>query len=440
MRYQTVHAVLADSALIISRNRKVETVSYHQTPIMTYADMFTLAIEHDITHVWIMPGVQYMVTDTNEQWDVFSSNAGYARIQRKLPDGKMSRQVKIGDPERGRWLWQIDSPMDILAAVYYLEQVLDVPCEWSPGHMATDVVRQLNHSARRASWVKEATANLFELPFNDAAQDIIWKSALLESDLGLYLHQFDKRSSYLSACGDLYVGEGDPVHLTPGSNVPPIDTSLPGIYRVFVDGNRGVFDNAALPAIATTGWITADLLAFAKRQGYTVNVSEAWQWTEKHKTLATYADTIWNGRKAFKDEKRFPHTTGRENAEATMKEVALIGTGKFASEKSGAFRQPYWWAAVVSKARIIMLANMHKAYAAGHTPVLAYSDSVYYLSTDPNPESAVPEIYTCGSAKTGLGQFRCEGTWEVDQALVDVFKKNESAIVGYLNRREVYHG
>lgn len=392
---------------------------------MSLTDLATHALRNGYTHCWCMPGVKVDMS-VGPEWDVFSSQwedeneVKYPMFSRVRYRGRKSQEVKIGFPEYGRWGWELDSPETLRTTVGYLEQVVQIPVEWSPGHMGTELVVHLNRTAKRQEWVRETTINLFDLPFKQTASknggDLYWKTEKLEQvQPGYYLHQFDKRSAYLSTCSGLYLGAGDPVHVDGEYN-----TTLPGIYRVTALPGRSCFDDANLPAIIATEWVTDDVLVYAIEQGYEAVIHEAWQWTEKHQTLRSYAEKLWNGRNAFRTGvDRFPHELARENAHSTMKEIALIATGKFGSTRTSHFQRPDWWAKVVGKTRVNTCRNLYKFYERGFTPVLLYSDSVYFVSSDPNPRTAIPGIL---DRENDLGGYRHEGTWRVTPKLIEKFQ------------------
>jgi hypothetical protein len=440
-----LHAVLTENALVIADHRTIRTIPVNELPT-SIASVCDLANAHDVTHVWIMPGLPIAMIASDETWDVFSSwtasrddsETGATRSQEDMyqlwlagenhplftrmwkrgrKSDPMCRQVKIGFPERGDWVWNITSPIDILAAISYLEEVLHVVVEWSPGHIGTELVKHLNRTANRQAWIRETSIDLFSLPipWHKTARDIVWSNPSIAQYQGLFLYQFDKRSAYLSSCPGVYVGAGDPVHAT-----EQIDTTLPGVYRVTVSEQGGLFDDVMLPAILTTEWITDDVLTYACSQGYTIDVHEGYQWEEKHKTLESYAKKLWESRHVFRtDTARFPHEQGRKNAENTMKEIALIATGKFASKKKASrFMRPDWWAKIVGKTRVNILRNLKTFAERGYMPVLIYSDSLYFVSDNPNPREAIPGIL---AREHELGGYRHEGTWTITPELVEAF-------------------
>jgi len=445
---KTRHAVLTSDTLMINEGRRIRKVKA-ASPSWFAHELYDLVRSAGVTHVWIMPDVPVNLT-VPPDFDVFATYEDeentrpmFARIYRKGVYG----EVKIGWPDNGDWRWDIAEPVNVLAAIWYLEQELGIPVEWSPGHMGTELVKHLNRTQRRAEWVRDTIVDLFKLPFKrtsaGAGGDLKWKTGHIadierghELETAIYIHQFDKRSGYLSACGDLYVGAGDPVHIT-GS---PIDTTLPGVYRVSILDTAGSpFDDRTLPSIVAAEWVTADVLRYATQKGYSLSIHEAYQWEEKHKTLASYAEKLWSGRRAFREKtEAYPHKAGRENAENTMKAIALVATGKFASEKkSGRFRQPYWWSSVVGKMRVLTLANILKIFInTGLCPALLYCDSVYYVTAERDPQKAVPGIFDCGR-KDGLGAFRHEGTWKVTPEMIEQFKTEKpGSIQKYLEHTE----
>jgi hypothetical protein len=462
----TRHAVLTENALIIALpGRRVQTIALnapvYNAPVYNIKAIADLANLHDVTHVWTLPNYPVDMALSDEQWDIFTywtqsgeDEHGERRSQQELfemwiagknepiftsllrrgpKNDRMCRTVKIGHAP-DYWGWTVTGPFDILAAVSYLEETLDIPVEWSAGHMGTKLVEKLNTSERRAAWIAPVeSVDLRSLPCNYAARDILWHRPLTSADAGLYLHQYDKRSAYLSACPGLSVGIGEPVHYE--GNVTSV---LPGIYRVAIRYRPPIFDGEQLPAIDNaTEWMTDDQLAYAREQGYDIQVKESWRWAEGRRVLESYARKLWDSRATFRtDTARYPHAQGRENAEATMKLIALMSTGRFASRKATQLIRPDWWAKVVGKTRVNILRNLAKFAEQGYKPVLIYSDSLYFLSETPDGAAAVPGIL---ARADGLGGYRHEGTWTVTPDIIEMFAtKKPAGIQGYLENAPRY--
>lgn len=443
----TSHGVLTDSSLVFctftEQGRKVQKLAIETTP-ESIADVCNLANTHSLTHVWIMPGTKLsekvtrdFVEVPGDTWDTFTSYTGddktpqekrfpmFSRIWRKNTSGQYGRTVKIGYPWRGSWNWRIDSPVTMLATIDYLERTLQVPCEWSPGHMFMELVRLLNKTANRQSWLRESTIELKSLPFNKAARDLVWKvDELVITPDGeeWYLIEFDKNSQYLAACRGVNVGAGDPEHITECSH---IDTTLPGIYRVTVNPGASIFNGETLPLVHINSyekpleWMTGDILTYAISQGYEITIHECYQWQEKHRALESTALAIWNARHSLAtDTASYPHKQGRENAYNTVKVVALVGVGKFAYKKATRFLRPDYWSDIVGKARETMLRKLHTLQGQGYTPVFIYADNLYFLSHDKNPETAIPGLM---EREDKLGGFKCKSTLLVTPEIINAF-------------------
>lgn len=433
------HAVLySPGSLMIYDKKQLKVLS--ALNCVSIVDVYNVARHHGITHIWVYPTHPFIDTHCNDEtYDTFTSYDDesntipkYTRIFQKAVYG----QVFIGFLSGSDWGWTIETPLDVLATIDYLQEVLGVVVSWSPGHVATELVKHLNGTAKRQLWVRPEQVNPYSLPIMKSATDLFFNFRVAPDVEGMYLHQYDKKSAYLAACLDLFVGAGDAVHVVGDT---PIDTKLPGVYRVTATLEREeTFIDRFLFPLLQDKWVTSDILEYAQYKGYQVTIHEAHQWIEKHKTLARYAEVLYNSRNVFREQvTRFPHVNGRNNAETTLKDITLRAGGKFASKKyHGGFSHPYWFMAMVGKNYTTMLAHVNKVLEkSGQAPVLAYNDSLYYLSTDSNPLTACPTLFTCGRAN-GMGKFKHEGTWIVTPELIETFNTAKWAgeIVTVLNK------
>lgn len=446
----TRHAVMTDTHLVFvqitGEQKKVHRVSLQNAPCHV-GDICTLANQQNITHIWLAPGshlsrsADQLLSSTPDEWDTFFSNSEqdgsgfpmFGRVWLKGASDKEGRTVKIGFPEHGRWEWDEEkNALNLLGAIHYLQSELQIPVEWSAGHMATEQVKMLNRRAKRQEWTREATIDLKSLPFNKSARDLIWKTERLAGlETGLYLHQFDKNSSYLAACTGVQVGAGDPVHVT---DTTEMDCNLPGIYRVTFNVASSIFDGQTLPLIITTDWITHNVLQTARKYGYEVAIHEAYQFPEKHRTLETWANALWTVRTRLKSQSEdYPNERARALAYGVVKDVALIGVGKFASKKTSQFLRPDWWASIVGRARATMFYMLSELHKKSYMPVLIYNDSIYIVSPDPIPETAGPDFYTRAGK---LGGYKHEGTLLITDEVVEAFHKlSPGKLVEWLNDR-----
>ncbi len=437
------HAVIDDKCIyfcdLVDGQRRMRRV-----PIATprqLEDVYALAREHALSHLWVLPG---SVIDGNDEEFYTTLPDGYklfvARVNKKnqasqatsfrLHKPGMYGAVYVGFPVRGRWQWdQIEKPLDILSGVLYLEQALSTAIQWSPHHIGMALVKQLHADAKKQAWVRESEIDLMTLPFNRAAADVIWSRPLRPEDVGKWIHHYDKNSAYLSACQGVSLGCGTPVHKT-----EDINTALAGIYRVSYEVGLN-WDLEALPPIITTEWVTQDVLKFALEHGYKVTIHEAWQFEESHQLLRTWASELWNTRASLKDASSdYPYEPGRLNAYHTIKEIALIGIGQFATDKyAHQFLRPNWWADVVGKARITLLYNLTNYEDQLNTPFLIYSDGLWFASDTAKPELAVPGILRRAGQ---LGGYKHVYSVQCMPEMVEKSQRlNESQLVSYIHRR-----
>jgi hypothetical protein len=176
----------------------------------------------------------------------------------------------------------------------------------------------------------------------------------------------------------------------------------------------------------------------ARTLGYTITVHEGYQWEEKHRTLEPWAYTLWKARAALHPQYgnliSYSHDRCRDNAYHTIKRVALLGVGKFASKKkSSRYLRPDWWALVVGRARATMFRRIEQLRQTGHTPVLVYNDGIFFVSENPDPVTAVPGLTDKWDK---LGGYKHEYTLPIDTALIERFHTlSPGLLIEYLNEQ-----
>jgi len=415
-----MHGVLTDTQLVIPRRGAFEVAQPQDL-----GDICAIGNQYDVNHVWVLPGtwlsgsidLEFVERTSAETWDYFVSKDDtldrpmFARIWQRGGRGREGRAVWIGFAEYCRFGWEdIRDPQVLLDTVSCLEKAVGVPVRWSPGHIGVELIKKLNEG-KRENWVRESTLDLKSLPFNRAARDLIWKTVDLGAlRKGLYLHQYDKNSSYLAAATGVQLGAGDPVHVELVE-----DATLPGIYKVRFELAESPYTGVVLPAVINTDWVTPDIISMARTLGYRIDILEAWQFVEKHRTLESWAKALWEARALLREQ------SGESAALAyrVVKQIALIGVGRLASKKTSQFLRPDWWACIVGRARATLFRKIEQLRLAGHVPLLIYNDSVYYLSSDPDPVSAIPGILE----KSGsLGGYKHEWTFRVDDDIIEAFR------------------
>lgn len=299
-----------------------------------------------------------------------------------------------------------------------LEQQLDVPCKYGNWWIARELlVRQW---LGKPEVIRDTTTDLRDLPFMRAAYDLDHRRVLEPYMIGWTVHHFDKHWAYGAACRSVKLGIGDPVHLIDQGDGTEITAGLPGIYRVSwgLWNDESTFNGVKFPHIIDPRqeWITNDLLEYARSHGIGIKIHEAYLFENYTRILDKWAEKIWNARQYFHDQQGPPSLKEANDAAYwEMKDIALKGVGSFATSKDKHagidLIHPNWWADVVNKARVNVLANIEKC---GMAPLLIEVDGLYFVTRDTNWRTAVPGLnLTPGK----LGAYKHEGSCTLTEEL-----------------------
>lgn len=288
------------------------------------------------------------------------------------------------------------------ATIAALESVLHVPCQYSSWWIARRLLQDCWKNNPRV--IRDTTFDLRDLPFTDAASDVAWRRELTPDMIGKWCHHVDKNSQYLSA-RSVYTGIGDP-----GYASGPVTPGRPGIYHVTGVGvyDGSTFDGKFYPQIIEPGqeWVTNDVLLYALHYGYEFTVTEAWVFEDYKRVLETWALRLWNARAALKGV--------NDEAYREVKHIAVVGNGGWATSKEKKRTEgwdlihPNWWADVVGKSRVNMLANLAK-YG---SPLAVETDGVYFVSSHASVVRAVPGILDRAGE---LGGYKHEGSFQITE-------------------------
>jgi hypothetical protein len=415
------HAVITEQGIsaISLTARKVEKYTL-PCPITNIMDAWKVGKDTGITHFWVMPGTELdnssAMFANSEDYKVFATyddeQQEFPRFARCKKDGYevyMGRVQQFG--------WEVQTPLDILSTVDYLTRLLGTDIVWSPsyvgkavfkkGYSTTDVLRNR---------VRESTVDLRQLPFTEAAGAVYWKRGGLETlQPGHYLHHVDRNSSYLATCKSVYTGVGDPVHLVAGDS--PILGTCAGIYRVTWNVGESPFNGRDLPVIIRDSqeWVTQDLLQLAIKQGYDLDIKEAWIFEQSHQLFRKWADKICDVREALKtDVVSYPYERGRINAYNTDKAIAVATIGSFANKEVKQFIRPNWNADIVGKARVTILNTLNKFQK--YHPVLACADDIWFLSPHGDIQTAVSDVLVRSES---VGGYKPKHTVKVIPQIVE---------------------
>ena len=430
MTNQHKHAVLTGTRMYTLAG---DALAWEAICIPSLSCAWQEAQTRGITHLWVMPGSE--IEDMGREW-LECDARDYSVFVRSTPSGKpvtgrcrrrdrRGHEIIVHYPQRAGFPWSIETPADILFAIDYLEKQLGVIVEWSPKHIARELLTTL--WAKKPEVVADAPRDLRDLPFGQAAYQLSFQRAITPDMIGKHVHHLDKNSDHFSAAGYVDTGYGDPIHLEGGI----ITAGLPGIYRVTwsLCNTGNFFDGIMLPTIIDPRqqWITNDVLKFAARHGYEMKIKEAWIFSKYARVLGEprktggLAKMIWNARQALNPSlATLSNETAQYNAYDTCKGMATTLVGAFNTNKAThldiRWIHPNWWADIVGQARVAELANLEK-YCAANPPIIIEADALYIISADPDPATAIPGIL---DRSDKLGGYKHCGTCELTQAMYDL--------------------
>jgi hypothetical protein len=270
--------------------------------------------------------------------------------------------------------------VETLATVTYLEDVLDVPVQWSSQSIGiAKLQKQYASTNRLRGYLEPSSRDLRELPFRQADHDLLYVGNLNGIE-GTIIHMFDKEAAHPSAASHMTTGVGTPEHIEGHA-----DPKQPGIYHITWRSNGSKFDGATLPPLfdRPEQWTTQPMLKFALLKGYEVKVHEAWVFQQNHKLFDKWVAELWEARLRLRVAAHYQCEPARYTAEMFVKQIMN-------STISAA--RPNWWADMVGVARLAMLLNIEKYAGLGFYPALIYHDAVAYVSSIADHSVAIPRF------------------------------------------------
>lgn len=393
---ETRHAVLEDNGVftrLVWVDQKTRTLVKRviDRPLLHISALWEWSQMHNITHVWIMPDT---VPD-QKGWDFVRPEEGYnvfsplyfdaerpekPRSARCWCEGAHKYQIIVGFPHREPWSLPVASHLDVLATVDYISQVLPIEMQWSPPSMGISLLESYYSKTIREKAFLKKPENVEKLPFKEADRDIDWASRFSEKEIGQYLHLYDKNSAHPAAASYMMCGVGTPLHVT-----GRVEPKTPGIYRVRWSSGGSLYDGACLPMVIELDkeWVTQNVLKLALREGYLVDVLEAYVYEKQHRIFNKWASDLWLARHALQDKTLFPYEVGRGFARDVVKAVM--------NHTISAYRDD-WWAQMVGTSRAAILSNMGVLGRQGYFPKFVYRDTLAYVSPIPRADLAIPGI------------------------------------------------
>jgi len=310
-----------------------------------------------------------------------------------------TRRLVLVFPEYAGWDWEISDARSLLATVTYLDQVLgrsffDVP------HLAAHQLLTELVGDQLATWIRSCSVDLHSLPGSNGSpsphlmttRDLTWMRPLtLVEQRERYLHKYTHLSLLLEAAMNVRLGIGEPQY---SANGRAYDGTRPGFWRVNAERLGSVFDGAKLPSCLDGEWMSTSQLQCCRDIGYQVQVREGYSWQESQMLLKEWGTTLWRaGERLYTQLQLFRHAQARTNAAHTITQIADLGLVILSQEQvSGGWNRPDWWSSLVGGSRARLFAHLVRLVRKGIMPVLLVGNSLWVVSNDPNPLTAVPEL------------------------------------------------
>jgi hypothetical protein len=239
--------------------------------------------------------------------------------------------------------------------------------------------------------------------------DVAWSRRPTEAESRkLYVHAYDRGGSYAAGVAGLELGIGAPTHHPEGCT---FDKKLPGYWRVEVTDTGDWRMPHPLNPRGRVGsqpvWVTTPTLQLAVEMGHEPPVLEAYTWAEHGRILDGWYARVRDARTAL--------DTDDVDAQAARNQLKVVYTrtiGAFGSETFMRGREGYAPERrhhIVAKARSNMLRRIAQiGRDTDQWPVAVVTDTVLYVSDEPDPVAAWP-----GDPKhlgRGFGQFKAEAS------------------------------
>jgi hypothetical protein len=436
-----------DNQLIINRGvRGVERVKVDDLLSFTWGNLCQIALKHDLLCIWLCPGSAWStfakdwhndddrVYDARIQTEKSSGLPVFVSVKRLAGTWDEKRLVMIGLPEHdSRWsedgidgwaLADVEDAITLLGALCYLRDALGVDVLYSPGYVGQAMMKDMNQG--HAEWV--ALSDLSMLP-TWIEGDVLWTRPLTEIEQSKkYLHFYDRNSMYLAATTGAELGEGSPDYVQASDAENVFSACKCGVWRVSILGNPCSDLPPIVPKQET--WADVSIVRVARDLGYSVMIYEGYVWKRYHRTLQPWSKRLWDVRSSLNtksgkaDVQKYPSVACRDIAYKMIKIIATRAVGWLdltegrKDRTKEQWHRPDWKNAIVGLARARMFLKLVELHRQGFAPVAVYTDAIAYVSDDPNPETAVPNLMRRASE---LGGFKHIRTIKVTKRLVKLF-------------------
>jgi hypothetical protein len=367
----------------------------------------------ELPAIWVMPATTHSSTirsayleQMRTNWNVVihshptdSSRPTSVLLWPKSGHQHGTRRLVLAFPGYAGWDWEISDARSLLATLTYLDQVLGRSFFDVPKLAAHQLLTELAGD-QLATWMRSYSIDPHELqgkdgslvPLMERAKDLTWMRPLtLVEQRERYLHKYTHLSLLLEAAMSIRLGIGEPQY---SANGRAYDGTRPGFWRVNAERLGSVFDGTKLPSCLDGEWMSTPQLQCCRDIGYQVQVREGYSWQESQQLLKDWATTLWRaGERLYTQYQLFRHAQARANTAHTLTQLTDLGVAIISQEQeSGGWNRPDWWACLVGGSRARLFGHLVRLVRKGIMPVLLVGNSLWVVSNDPNPLTAVPEL------------------------------------------------
>lgn len=385
--------VVVDDSRFYAVRDKIVTRDHR---VASLADLLEQSEKFGFTHVWIVAGSGLsracMSAPDPSGWSIraMRTSKGLAYCSAIRLQDSQEKRIQIAVTERLPWPFEgRDNPKTLLATLAYLEDALGLPIEWTPGHMAIEVIRQKN--ASRWSWLAPMVTNLEDdsgFKYSIASKEITdWRSKVPRQ--GQHYIKIDGNSDYGAGMTGLACGEGNPSRVAGKQVDVEYDGRRPGFWSVEIL-NCGMWDGKQLPSFQEHTWMSTDLIEILRADGMEIIVTKGWYWPSHHQTLRSTISNkektgLWDLRLLWRAQRE--KSPAHENVYEAISAILHTVHGKLGDDDifDKRFYRPDLYALVVARAvarRVYHLKKIYRQY--GVLPQRIHVDGFEYAVNDPH--------------------------------------------------------
>lgn len=384
------------------------------------------ACRDGITHLWIHGTAHMRVVYDERQLEDDMKKMGYDCLYhwdednlvsmhgyKKYEKGR-SQRFNIIFLEYSSWDWSELSPVEVFKLIENLQDALGVPVGASPSGVGYKFLQET--TAKHKGWLAKPEVDLSTIPWEEAARPLIWQRQPTREELNCeFLYAVDKNSAHGRSAYEESFGIGEVIYVKDAT----FNHLLPGIWRCdVIPVSHPEYDwyHLPLPVWDTQDvWLATPLIKLLQKMGYDVHIHEAWIFPKYAKVYRAWIENLWQWRK---------DSMGPEKDAYKSIIVDTLGLTRSALLGPDSYKyRPDHYSQIVGGTRAVMMYNIVKYAGLGIYPVMCQIDALYYCSSNPLPNAAIPGIL---DHQESLGGYKLkfklpmDATMRVDTGIMTV--------------------